>query len=322
MKKVLAIILTVFILCTCASLSALAVEEWDDECYIKGDFNSIEFSGKTYIMFDEGNAYIAGDNYIDIYENFLDDSVEDKYDYIDVFYYSDYPYILHVDIETKDGKSVTKYFVDKSRYDGVSDAASGEGESGYITEGYYYSSEKTLSIERIFNWVNFSEKLYQAANTLSYDESYVLYATDLGGAVRREVGLILRDSNNEYYLVYYPDYSRNYFYADGSFAIDSDELTTFYVLGNEEIAAELSEFYDTLPEDDLDWMINDEMPESVFFVITLIIFVLVPLAAIVFAVIMLLKQRMRDTYKLSLIALCVSSALIIICYAVFVILIL
>lgn len=326
MKKLLAIILAVFVLCTCASLGALAESvphELEDECYVKGDFESIDFSGKTYVMFDEKDADIVGDDYVDIYEKYLDEKIEDKYDYVDIFYYSEYPYILHVEIQNDNNKWITRYFVEKSRYDAVCAVANGEGESSYITVSNY-DTEKSLSIEQIFNWVNTSEKLQQPANTLSYEDAYPLYATDSGGAVRKEIGLMLRDVNNEFYLVYYPEYERNYFYADGRFAIDSDEMATFYVLGNTKIGDELYEFYNTVPEfeDDLEWMVNDKMPAPVFFVITLIIFILAPLAAIVFAVILLRKPKTRDTYKLSLIALCISAALIIIGYTVFVLLIL
>lgn len=328
MKKLLAIILTAFVLCTCVSLVAFAESvpyEAEGECYINGEFDSITFNEKTYLYVSTKNynVDIYRDDNINLAVKFLDESIGEKYRYVDVNYSPQYPYVLNVSSESKEQKYNSGIFVEESRFDEIESVVIGESVMGYLTESQYDYIGKKLTTDQIQNWINSSEKMYEAANSVFYNESYTLYATDSGGAIRKGVGLILRNYNS-YYLVYYPEYERNYFFADGSFAIDSDEMTTFYVLNDAELAAELSTFYDTAPEfeDDLDWMVNDKMPASVFFVITLIIFILAPLAAIVFAVILLRKPKMRDTYKLSLIALCISAALIIIGYTIFVLLIL
>ncbi len=328
MKKILSLILALLVLCTLLSFTALAdsekKESLDNYCTINKNFESITFSNKTYLPIEKENFSAAITDYVDLNEKFADESTEDIYKYIDVYYYEGFSYLLHVDIETNSDYT-TKYYVEESHYADFLNVLNGETISAYGTESYY-SSIYSFSLEQIESWIENSEKIVDRADSLADCETFYLYATDKGGALRKEAGIILRQYSTDggadkYYLVFYKDYDRSHFYADGRYAIDSDVETTFYLLSDTELSAKLSGFYDTMPKDELDWMITGALPQGIFFVITLLFFVLLPLAVIILSAIVLLKKRRNNPYRLSLISAIISAVAVIIGYLVILILI-
>ena len=220
-----------------------------------------------------------------------------------------------LEYEDAKGNYKDKYFVEKSHYDNVISLINGESADNYVTDTGYYDSEYSLSAEQIDLWIKNGEKITDSTERFTDFDRQTLYSTDKGGAVRKESGLILRE-NDTYYLLYYKDYDRTFFYAGGNFAMDADLTVTVYKLTDSELSANLSEFYDTEPEDDLDWIISNGLPDEVFFVITLIIFVLIPLAAIIIAIIALIKKKGNNPYLLPLTVLIISAVTVIISYII------
>ncbi len=332
MKKILSFTLVLLVLCTLLSFTTFAeataasekAEVLDNYCTINKNFESITFNNKTYLPIEKDAFSVSRTEYIDLNEKFADDSTEDIYKYTDVYYYSGLSYLLHVDIET-DFNYTTKYYVEESHYADFLNVLNGETISAYGTESHY-SSIYSFSLEQVESWIENGEKIVDRADSLADCEIFYLYATDKGGALRKESGMILRkhstdDGADKYYLVFYQDYDRTHFYADGRFAIDSDVETTFYLLADTELSAALSEFYDTEPEDELDWMITGALPQGIFFVITLLFFALLPLAIIIVSAIVLLKKRQNNPYRLSLVTVMISAFAVIIGYLVILILI-
>ncbi len=314
MKKLLSVLILSIFLCVSFSLTSYA-DKKEKECVINKDFESIEWGEKTYLPFYDKNIYFAGDDQIDLDENFEDENTENLYDYTDLYYYSEYPYILMLEYEDAKGNYKDKYFVEKSHYDNVISLINGESADNYVTDTGYYGSEYSLSAEQIDLWIKNGEKITDSTERFTDFDRHTLYSTDKGGAVRKESGLILHE-NDTYYLLYYKDYDRTFFYAGGSFAMDADLTVTVYKLTDSELSANLSEFYDTEPEDELDWIVSNGLPDEVFFVITLIIFVLIPLAAIIIAIIALLKKKGNNPYLLPLTVLIISAVTVIISYII------
>ena len=282
MKKILSLILALLVLCTLLSFTALADSEKKESL----------------------------DNYCTINKNFESITFSNK---------------TYLPIEKDNFSAAITDYVEESHYADFLNVLNGETISAYGTESYY-SSIYSFSLEQIESWIENSEKIVDRADSLADCETFYLYATDKGGALRKEAGIILRQYSTDggadkYYLVFYKDYDRSHFYADGRYAIDSDVETTFYLLSDAELSAKLSEFYDTMPEDELDWMITGALPQGIFFVITLLFFVLLPLAVIILSAIVLLKKRQNNPYRLSLISAIISAVAVIIGYLVILILI-
>ena len=103
MKKILTFIVSILIVCSSLSFTVFAAGS-DNTCYIKGDFESIEYDGSTYRpvsskWLEIGNDVNIGD-YYQIEQKYADKEVEDKYLYTDIYTYSSCPHLIMADVET------------------------------------------------------------------------------------------------------------------------------------------------------------------------------------------------------------------------------
>lgn len=322
MKKVLSLVL--FTLVLCLSFSCVAVAG-DAEfrasmkaCIVTPGENTIIYKGETYYPVDLKNAFPDGDwDYADV--EFEKSEDEDKYWFYDICVYEGCDFLLEIDYELRGSHAGTKYYAKQSHIEELTRFANGETPSGYKTTSNYGES-LMLSSEDIYDhWINGGISEVMPSSQLDSYQEYSLYSTDASGCICIKIGEIFRmeslleEESDTYFLVYYPEYDRTYFYADGSFAREDDVDVVIYKLNDYDLKTRLSNMYDTLPEDDLNWLVDEEVSDAILGVVSLILFGIFPAAVIAVALIFILRKVHRP-YRDCLIALAVCCAVIIICY--------
>lgn len=302
MKKIIKLMAVCFILTAVISLLPVAASAAESSCTVIGDFESIEYNGRTYVPFEMGRGFLVDWYNTEIDNVHVKSEIADLYSRIRVYVYDDANYILQVYLSWGTA-SDTLYYIEDVRLEGCTALIqTGEGAAEYLAESLYtyddYFSFKPATVD---SWISGDKKIC-AARDLAGLEYTNLYAVDRGGGIMAECGLIFRDEdggNSRYYLLLYRDYEVDRFYADGSFALSSNMLATFYLLGDDELSAQLTEYWDTVPEDELDWMYDSELPNAFYLITNGLLFVLLPLAGIVAAVILLVKTRARAPYNVA-----------------------
>ena len=322
MKKILSIFITVLTLCLCLSAVAVAgsweYKESFETPIIMENAESILYQGKTYKPIRNANfASSVGEiNYVST--KFFDSETEEMYSYFDVSVNEKYDYVMRVNTALRNGYDFSGFYVEETHYDTVEKFVNDNGidtAHSFCTHSDY-EFEYEITREQFSNWLGSGHTSVAAADSLYMYDKLPIFKTDEKGGMHKQIGMILRQINENsaynYYLVYYPEYERNCFYADGGFAFDSPEIDVMlYQLTDAQLASKLSEFYNQVPKDDLDWIIDEKEPSlKVIFAISLVLFGIIPLALIVLSVVFIMK-KVRKPYFYCYIILAVLSALVI-----------
>ncbi len=327
MKKILSVFIVVLALCLCLSAVASAGdwehrESFEHPVITKGA-ESIIYEGKTYLPIRNMNFASATGGYEYGEAVFADDETENKYNYFDVATVDEYDYLLRVNTGLRNGYDYSGYYIEQSHYDEVLAFVNDGGidtAAGFCTHNDY-EMEYGLTAYEISQWLDSGLTSVTTADNLFAYDKLPLYKTDTEGAIHKQIGLILRhsvtDDTYNYYLIYYPEYDRSCFYADGSFATDSPDIDVMlYQLSDASLVSRLDEFYDTMPEDDLDWIVNEKEPSiKSLIAISVVLFGLLPLGLIVLSLVFIVKKGKRP-YRDCYVALSALSAVIIICFII------
>lgn len=285
-------------------------------CVINGDFESVLYGEKLYLPLNLGKAFVDDNEELYLGCSFEDSSVQLKYESVDICTYYSVDYILRADVYYVTGANATMYFVSDSHYSALSDFLSDTVSGDFSTESYYGDS-MLIENSEIQQWLNPAAMNAVPAASLIGLESYPLYMS-FEEAVLKECGMIYRaygETSYTYWLVYYPEYDRTYFYADGSFALEEDITAQVYTLGNDELSDSLSKLYDAQPDDDLDWLMN-ESNTSISITVAVVVFGVVPLVLAVLSVFFLIRKP-RQPYKICLKVLLGFSIILLACFATF-----
>ena len=327
MKKILSVFITVLTLCLCMSAVASAGSWEYKESFktpiIMENAETILYQGKTYKTKQNWNfSFAVGDiNYVS--SKFFDTKTEEMYSYFDVAVNEKYDYILHTNHGFRRGYEGGSLYIEETHYDAVEKFVNDNGidtAHSFCTHSDY-EFEYEITREQFSKWLGSGVTAVVSANGFSYCEHLPIYKTDEKGGMHKQIGMILRQVNenvpDDYTLIYYPEYERNCFYADGSFAIDSPEIdVTLYHLTDEQLINDLTEFYNKVPKEELDWIIDEKEPSlTVIFAISLVLFGIVPLALIILSVVFIIK-KVRKPYFNCYIILAVLSALVIVSFII------
>ena len=332
MKK-FAALLAVLILCLSFSFTAFAgdwaFKESQDKVVILGDGDAAVYKGDVYTRFDMGvgdDLYTRYDYYntepVDyVFEN---RKLEDERRYFEVFVARDYVLQTQYFDNSIMEDHHEEYFIKNSYIEWVESFLDGEKvhyeiEHTFGLDGYRLSPEKTA------DWKNEETKI-----TLDGGDEFFYYdidwtqlnETDEGGFFYRPIGMVIRKHDivtdkYSYYALFYSDYERNCFYADGSFAIGVPGVETYLYpifVGDEVTVNNVTQFWDSLPEDELDWIMGET--SDLYIAVTCgILFVLLPLAGMVFAVIQLFVKKVKYS-KVGYIVLLAAGVVSIACYLI------
>lgn len=335
MKK-FAAILAVIILCLSLSLTAFAGDwafrESQDKVVVLGDGDAAIYKGETYTKID----FESGDK--DVFINFSyggfereDIAVEDREldktrEYFEAYIICDY--ILQTSYNQSHGMYEDYFedcYVKDSHLSSVNEFIEGESIGGCEIEHNWGLDGYPITSDELSSWANEENKitLDGGDDFFYYDIDWApLNETDRGGFFQRSMGMVVRKHDivtdkYSYYALFYSEYERNCFYANGEFAFGVPGVETYLYpifVGDEKKADDLTVFWDSMPEDDLDWIIGD-ISESHIAISLGILFVLLPLAGIVFAVIQLFFRKVEHT-KVGYIVLLVAGAISIACYII------
>lgn len=312
MKKILSGLLLTILLVT-TFLCPLLVSADSDDWVLGPDAAYITHGDKTYYPMEFSNGWYF--NYNDVWESYPleleDERDKQKYEgaYVDVM-----PKMADkmVEVYFIHGNHDFLFYVEKSYRDEFLRIQQGES-SVYSTSNYYDSVSVMLSKEEYQQWLQ-GEVVEMTALDVENYEYHDIYSCDSHDVFRQNSGLVLRDAATDaLYLLDYRDYDRTYFYADGIFATDHDGAVKVYMLEDETLRKELIQCYDTLPEEDLDWLVPYEPSESTTIVVSIIFFGVLPGAIMVFSVVMLIVVKKRQ-YRIPFIILLCSAATVLIAF--------
>ncbi len=332
MKKILSIFITILALCltltTVVSAGDADFKESFKKAIITENCESIIYQGKTYlpITLNITFAHTFGEReYVDL--KFSSKADEEKYRDCSIHIIENHPYVLTYEYTMrKEGYSSGKYYFEESSYDDVVAFLKSEMGNHCMTENDY-GMGMTLTNEEIEKWRQSGLYSTVAANVLENYERHELFKVDNGGGLRKQNGTIIRRRQESaadiFYLIYYPEYDRTAFYADGYFAINSSEVQAkIYQLTDNQLISKLSEHYDSVPEEELDWVVGEEeKPIQSTVAMAIFLFAFLPLALAAFSAVMLVKKVKRPYNNCYKILLC-SSLLVLICTVILLIILL
>lgn len=323
MKKFLSIITAALILCLsiCPAVVSVSAGSFDDWT-LGPDAEYLTHEGMTYYP-----VYVDFDIYFDYTSNgvpnleFADDETRKTYDGTTVYASSSTDNTV-VEVElVEDGYYYprTMLYVAQSRVEEFENFSKGIADT-YITDNHYYSSY-SITADDYSEWVSGTSMKVKAIEVDHYDQ-YFIFAYDEGSGYGIECAMVLRDySTDELYLLKYNDYDKSYFYSGGMFDTYSNKKVTLYKLENEALHQKLIACYDAEIEDDLDWLVVEEVNATVAAVFCSIVFGFVPFALMVFSTVMLIKLKDKKYCRTYIIMLVGSALVLSACIGVFLILI-
>ncbi len=193
--------------------------------------------------------------------------------------------IVEVDIYDNGYYKDCYIYVEESHLQEYEEILNGTADEYLIYDFYGYASY-VLSAEDYNNWINGKAVTMSASSIDNYDR-FPVYAIDDMSLFESECGLLLYDMYlNKTYLIRYSDYDSSYFYSDGSIDTTTDKPLKVYTIEGGDVKDDLLTFLYTEPVDELDWLVAEEVGESVALVFCSIVFGVLPLAAFIFCVVM------------------------------------
>lgn len=315
-KRIICLMLTVVLALLTVSpayATVEAVEMPQDEWVLSPDGQTITHDDKTYILIETYfESFMEDDNW-DYYDlTFADPRSAKLYD---MSYVSVNESLADVAIEAgiyKNGEYSDYYlFVEEAYYEEFLQLEDGEAKS-YITFNDY-NMVVSISPEEYEEWSS-GDAEEMTINELDSYYSYMIH-----GCITEEnfgfmCGYIYQNLfTDELYLLRLDENSNPY---------DSGRNVKFtvYELEDGELKDRLIENYNYLPEDELDWLVSDEPSKEAAGVFSVIVFGVIPLAVVIFAVVMLIIMKERKYRRPFIILLSGASAVLVSCIAILAIL--
>lgn len=323
MKKLLSILFSVvllFSLCVPASAIKGAPVVFDG-------INKISFEGPTFVAFPRSYKIDVLDENTWEYLPcvFDDEKIGALYDYFEATTYENCDTALRVGYgDRRNDTSTDLFYIREDRIDSVNALV----DNPEIAEGYKFKSEQDTFIELpadvMAGWVNEANRVqfdeFERGSMLG-KETCVLYATDSSGFIGVPVGCVYFENpynNGAAYLVMYNEYETNDFYADGTFALREVDEFWCYRLTDETYRDKLNGFSIYYPNDVYVDDFDDEPVEEIIALFSVVIFAIAPFAVMVLSAVALIKRRKerKNPYRLPLWLMLGAAAVIILCFAV------
>ncbi len=300
------------------------------------DFKTLYYNGFTYYQKDLSlfESYIGTDFETDAnyYEDYDDVISTDDYDLI---YYADYELtekqektvkfvdvsgddiIVYITVYYKDGTSLSLDLLREDYLDDYDNLLS-EKYTNYEVD-FEYPGGNIVKVDREILFENEKEAVNNKEFYNDYMIEYVYIHSD-DGALSYQPGLVVIFGDEYYYFSYeennlYPDYY-DYSFFDLYWS-ESDIYV--HKITNEQVVAELQDAEQAYYEDDLGYLENDELANSVSYFFLILIFGVVPgIAFIVSLIFAIIKKK---TYRKLLFTVCGFTLAEIITFIIFMVLI-
>lgn len=322
MKKILAIIAAVIFLTLSLSFSALAGDyvyrESQNAAVVLENGNEIVYKGESYKKVElEDVSFYSGvsESYFSLDVVFYDEKYGSYFNGFSVSQPVDADFILFSEYETNKSFYSSETYIKEAYLEDFNAFLKDEYKGSYKTESDYGNMELfSFTTEQIEEWLNPAGIEVLDAGELDYDQYYYMDMFDETGCFYKTTGFVLRQIHYNGPDVYY-----YLSYENGAENKDSPgEKLVLYRLDDENLSMQLSEYYDTLPEDELDWLFNETSDTGALVLCTLF-FGILPLGVIVFSVIMLAVYKNKYS-KAGYIVMISASGLVIACFITLIIL--
>ncbi len=320
MKKIFCLILC-FMLSGFMAFSVSATSG----CTIVGEMEGITYNEKNFVELESNNLLLIGEEYVPLDYKFESSNFEKHVDYIGVGMYKDCDYIIEASVEYG-SVSRTVYYVREDKQEWANSFVKGNDASFMVTENTNAYVYKYLDEQKVSEWVDDKNAVIVSEKQLRFYTNHPVYITDSSKALRLQVGFVY-ENGEDYYFVKYSDYDNSSLYEDGSIA----ELNKAYKLGDNEYKNALKEIYsenaleevnETAAESyqDFDNILNGVSELSLIVVIGLL-FVLIPIAAIIISLILIYAKHVSYHYRGWLMAITIVAFAVLLCAVSFVLLI-
>ncbi|MBQ8550054.1 MAG: hypothetical protein IJ426_01800 [Clostridia bacterium] len=332
MKKIifslsLVLLLVASLLCPVASASIRY--DYTGDWVLSADHQTLTHKGDTFVrLIDASYVYSLYNYEYDIYEDVRFENPTESKRYSEAYvnvYNSMAGVLVELELWTKGyGEYENWWYVESSRAAEYEEFIKGNSQN-FATRNWNTEEFFPIGDEMYSRWttgqsaIMRGDEIQQKATGM-----HDLLTCDDGGWLYIDAGTIVEmmgeNGEPEYYLIENDFYGTDYFYADGSLAISGDRVFYLYKLTDPIMSAELTEFYSELPDDDLSWIAGDEIGETVTLVVAIFSFLVFPLAALIFALVMFKRNRFMAARKTATVMMA-AAAVIMICFIIILLLI-
>lgn len=318
MKRNISIIFITISLLFCLCVSSMAVTV-KPEVALNDNFTKLYYNGKTYSridasMLDYDFDYDVLEKVVEYDDGVYSDSYEipgneQEYNIVsnpahtfvaEMSVYADTKEVLFfADITYKDGAYLSCSYLRDDYIDEYNRVIIGDTET--LTIDFMFPDGNTVVCD--------SDKLKTgtSAKVQWNYESFCVYSHTKDNTLRAEVGQLFYENDKLYYF----DYAKAGISSEDFYNYEYDELISVTEITDEALKAEIEiaiqEYYD----DDMGFVFNDDLSESISKIFYSVLFLLIPLVICIGSLILFIKSK-KPIYKKIFATICVLSLLVII----------
>ncbi|MBE6632593.1 MAG: hypothetical protein E7623_07860 [Ruminococcaceae bacterium] len=286
----------------------------EESCRIIGNFEAVEYDGRSYLPIELGDAYACG-SARELKRIYISDTVSENFDDMSIHCYGETEEILSVTV-FYEGEEYFRFYAEESRYDELSSFVSGNEYYGYYAEYYNNYERVILNADSVDSWKS-GEKFQAKANIFAYEKYLDLYASVKGNIIEKYAGMIFcssEDGKRSFYLLDFDTCSEDDFYYDGSFIMNKNKEVTYYKLDDKEIEAVLNNYLEAIDKD-VDISESPIFTNRFFDIVFAIACAVLPLALIVSSSVVIIKKDPKQPYKTLLYLLMIASGAVLVGYS-------
>ncbi len=318
MKRKLCIISITVLIMFCLCISSMAVTVKPDVSF-NDDFTKLYYNGKTYSrvdasMLDYDFDYDILDEVIEYDDGVYSDSYaipgnEQEYNILsnpahtfvdDISVYADIKEVLFfADITYKDGAYLSCSYLRDDYIDDYNRIIIGDTET--LTIDFMFPDGNTVICDSA------KLKIGTPAKIQWNYESFCVYSYTKDNTLRAEVGQLFYENDNLYYF----DYAKASISSEDFYNYEYDEIISVTEITDEALKAEIEIAIQEYYNDDMGFVFNDDLSESISKIFYSVLFLLIPLVICIGSLILFIKSK-KPIYKKIFATICVLSLLVII----------
>ena len=328
MKRKLCIISITVLIMFCLAITSMAdTVVQKPQVSFNDDFTKMYYNGKTFSRIDA--SMLEYDfNYDEIINDVIeyDDGVyTDSYSVVnetdeytvtpnpahtfveDIYVYADIKEVLFfADITYKDGAYLSCSYLRDDYTNEYNKIIAGDTEQ--VTIDFIFPDGNTVICD--------SAKLKTGtpAKARWNYESFCVYSYTKDNVLRAEVGQLFYENDKFYYF----DYAKEGITSEDFYSYEYDEILPVTEVTDEALKAEIEIAVQEYYNDDMGFVFNDDLSESISKVFYSVLFLLIPLAVCIGSLILFIKAK-KPIYKKIFATICVLSLLVIITTVIIVI---
>ncbi len=321
MKRKLCIISITVLIMFCLAITSMAdMAIKKPEVGFNDDFTKLYYNGKTYSRIDASMLE---------YDLFYDEIVDEAIEYDDGVYTDSYSVVNETDEYTVIPNPAHTFVDDISVYADIkevlffADITYKDGaylSCSYLRDDYTNEYKKIIAGDTEQVTIDF---IFPEGNTVVCDsaklkigtpakvrwnyESFRVYSYTKDNTLRAEVGQLFYENDKLYYF----DYAKAGISSEDFYNYEYDEIISVTEITDEALKAEIEIAIQEYYNDDMGFVFNDDLSESISKIFYSVLFLLIPLVICIGSLILFIKAK-KPIYKKIFATICVLSLLVII----------